>query len=225
MAFAVATGEVVGWLNSDDFYYDRDVIGRAVATLRSDPGVDVVYGDTAIIDENGYVLMFWCFPEYQPRRAWRGFTLPQPSVFLRQRVIREEKLDETLKVALDFEYWLRLGRKYRFAHVGAVQSVDRDQPARISHQRRGELLRTHQEIMERYRAEYGNPTVLERGGDLVLRPCLRLRGTYRCVRFAAGFEDPRLCIGLESDGICRLLRRQLLGRLGHLPRGRARKPA
>ncbi len=223
--FAMTTGEVVGWLNSDDLYYDRCVVERAVQALRSKPEVDVVFGDTAIIDENGYVLMYWCFPKFRPRRAWRGLTLPQPSVFLRHPVILNERLDESLKVALDFEYWLRLGRKYRFAHVGAVQSVDRDQPNRISHARRGELLRTHQRIVEQYRSEYGDASPLGRCADLILRSTLRLKVVYPCLKFAAGIGSSRLCAPFKLDGIRHLLRRQLLGRLGRLPRAKAPQPA
>ena len=60
--FDRAQGEIVGWLNSDDVYFDRHVISTSVAALDAHPEVDVVHGDVAMISEDSGLQMIWCFP-------------------------------------------------------------------------------------------------------------------------------------------------------------------
>jgi glycosyltransferase involved in cell wall biosynthesis len=118
-----ATGEVVAYLNADDRYCPGTL--HTVARLFSDrPAVNVVFGDAVFTDEAGqptsrYVGIDQPFAE--KIRYWRGWPVPQPSVFLRRGVVQTHGgLDESFHYALDYDWFLRISRTERFHHAGAV---------------------------------------------------------------------------------------------------------
>lgn len=59
--FARVTGDFVGWLNSDDVYFDRKAVQSAVTALQKNSEVDVVFGEVALISEDSGLQMVWCF--------------------------------------------------------------------------------------------------------------------------------------------------------------------
>ena len=52
---ARASGEIVAWLNSDD-YYLPGTVSAAVKVFEENPDVDMVYGDMLAVDENGQTI-------------------------------------------------------------------------------------------------------------------------------------------------------------------------
>jgi glycosyltransferase involved in cell wall biosynthesis len=103
-----ASGEVIGWLNSDDIYYP-DTFKTIVAAFASDPSLDVVYGAADHIDledvpfEN-YPTTFW-----DPELLRHTCYICQPALFFRRRVVeRIGLLDPSLRYCMDYNYWLRL---------------------------------------------------------------------------------------------------------------------
>ena len=105
---AMATGDVVGILNSDDFYTSDDVL-ECVA--REIEGVDAVYGDIHFVDPDDLTK---CVRYYSSRsfRRWQmrlGFMPAHPSFYCRRCVYQTlGAFDLQFKVAADFEQLLRL---------------------------------------------------------------------------------------------------------------------
>ena len=131
-AFEASTGEIVGWVNSDDGLFAVDTVARVVAAFARHPDADVVYGDAALVDERGWILR-------HHRSRWPTGSLPlasplvQPAVFFRRLAIDPDEplLRVELHRFLDYELWLRLRKRgVRFVHLPAVLAVDRDHPQR-----------------------------------------------------------------------------------------------
>ncbi len=117
-----ARGDVLAWLNADD-QYTPEAVEIAVRYFEGHPDAQWLYGTAASIDEYGQP-----FPYRNYRDDWDYETLlkvgnfvNQPSVFLRRQVIEEfGYLDESLHFGMDYEYWLRIGRKYPAHYVPEV---------------------------------------------------------------------------------------------------------
>lgn len=130
--FRMAKGDVIGWLNSDDVYFDRGTIRAVVDAFQRYPEADIVYGDCAYIWEDGMILRIQCVPRFRYSRFLRGCFLEQPAVFFRRHVVEAHQLDKRLKVAIDYEYWLRIGKHYRFYRLPRILAADRNHRGRIS---------------------------------------------------------------------------------------------
>jgi len=154
--FAMAKGEIIGWLNSDDVYFDRNTISTVVEAFQKHPEADIIYGDVAFIWEDGTILRVQCVPDFRYSRLLRGCFLEQPGVFFRRHVVEEHKLDKRLKVAIDYEYWLRIGKLYRFVHIPRILAADRNHSRRISVAQAHEL----KAVGDRLRQQYlGQPSL------------------------------------------------------------------
>ena len=104
----MATGAVVGLLNSDDFYTDECVLERVAAEIMD---VDAVYGDIHYVDDGDWTK---CVRYYSSKgfRRWKmrmGFMPAHPSFYCRRTVYTRFGLFDTdFRVAADFEQLLRL---------------------------------------------------------------------------------------------------------------------
>ncbi len=114
----LATGEIIGWLNSDDLYFPG-AIRHVREFFAAHADIDVVYGHAAAIDEQDEVLREFRAKSWRCRRLRRKCFLCQPSVFFRRRVVeRCGFLDPRWYFWMDYEFWLRLeAAGCRFARV------------------------------------------------------------------------------------------------------------
>lgn len=114
---SMATGDVVGILNSDDFYTSDSVLEK-VATALSDPKLDAVYGDIHFVDSND---LSKCVRYYSSRyfSRWQmlmGYLPAHPSYYCRKKVYDMYGLfDLSMHIAADFEQLFRVIYIHRIA--------------------------------------------------------------------------------------------------------------
>ncbi|MFC1719523.1 glycosyltransferase family 2 protein [Pseudomonadota bacterium] len=111
--FKVASGEILAWLNSDDFYLPDVLFSVAIAFV-DNPEAGLVIGKCEVQDDNGN--RFPRYPNYERRdyeiairaySTWDHF--PQPSTFFRKRVFEEVgAFNEKLHYTMDLDYWIRI---------------------------------------------------------------------------------------------------------------------
>lgn len=112
-------GDIVGWMNSDDFYYPG-AIRRAVEILEADSTLDAIYGRCMSVDIDGRpIRMHQGKPFSVKRLIWydSSYIPPQALFFRRSLIKRVGDFDETLKYALDYDWLIRLGKTSRVLHV------------------------------------------------------------------------------------------------------------
>lgn len=130
-AFRLSSGEIIGWINSDDAYFDCRVIEDVVAYFVAHPDVDVVFGHCAQIDENGTIIWMIWVPWFMRRLLRIVNFIGQPVAFIRRSALSDPMLDESYHFAMDYELWLRLDRENRrFHRINLITAVDRHQAAR-----------------------------------------------------------------------------------------------
>jgi glycosyltransferase involved in cell wall biosynthesis len=212
--FDRARGDVVGWLNSDDVYFDRDVVSTSVKTLQEHPEVDVVHGECALISESSGLQMIWCFPKFDYDRVLRGYFIPQPSVFFRRCVTDKHRLDSSLKVAIDHIYWLQIGREHKFRKIHRIQAGDRDHRARISQVSKVALAQMSQDVCAAYGGKK-DPGTLPRLQDSMWRIILRFRGMLHLIPFLAQKKAAvnNLAFPMWVDSPLQTLKRQTIMRI------------
>jgi glycosyltransferase involved in cell wall biosynthesis len=107
---AASTGEIIGWLNSDDVYYPG-AVARARKYLETHADVDVVYGMANHIDADDHVIEPYPTEPFDFRRLRERAIICQPAAFFRRSVVeRFGPLDATLRYCMDYEFWLRLAK-------------------------------------------------------------------------------------------------------------------
>jgi glycosyltransferase involved in cell wall biosynthesis len=148
--FAMATGEIFAWLNSDDTM-NPNTVGVGVAALQK-TGADLVYGDVEIVDENGNVLKISRGIPFDFRILLYGINyIGQQTAFFRRSLWEKSgPLREEFDNAFDYELWLRMSQHGKFAYVPELRAQIRYHAAAKS-VARNEITRADR---ERIRAEY-----------------------------------------------------------------------
>ena len=115
----LSTGDIVGILNSDDYYTSNDVVERLTAAF-DDRTVDAVYGDVHFIRDGQphKVIRYYSSKKFHPFWLRFGFMPAHPSFYVRRSVYEQAgdyKLD--YRIGSDFEMMVRLFRHQRIRAV------------------------------------------------------------------------------------------------------------
>jgi glycosyltransferase involved in cell wall biosynthesis len=148
--FAMATGEVLGWLCSDDTL-SPDTVNTAVAALQR-TGAELVYGEGEIIDEHGeLVTMARVIPfDYRMLLCCNNW-LPQPTVFFRRELLQKAgPLREEFDNAFDYELWLRMARFGKFSYAPEIRAQLRRHADAKTVARENVTLRNYDSIRPEY---------------------------------------------------------------------------
>ncbi len=106
----MATGDVVGILNSDDFYTSNDVLEKVAETL-ADKTIDAVYGDIHYVAETDldHCVRYYSSAKFSRRRMLSGYMPAHPSFYARRSAYQlAGDFDISFKIGADFENLLRL---------------------------------------------------------------------------------------------------------------------
>jgi len=108
--FRRATGQIVGWVNSDDILLEGSL--EKIAAAFEDPNVQAVCGWVVSIDENGTPISRRVYPQPTIEVLLGRSLLPQPTVFWRRDLFRQVGfLDESFHVCMDLDFWVRLAEQ------------------------------------------------------------------------------------------------------------------
>lgn len=107
----MATGDVVGILNSDDYYTSNDILSTVAQTMSSSPEVDAVYADIHFINDGEpyKCVRYYSSAIFSPRMLRFGYMPAHPSFYCRKAVYDtcgEYSLD--YKIASDYDMMVRM---------------------------------------------------------------------------------------------------------------------
>lgn len=105
-----ATGDVIGFVHSDDLLASPEVVKQAVDALINQ-GCDGVYGDLKYVKKDSVeeVVRFWESKQFHPNLLKKGWMPPHPTVFLKASVYKQIGLFDTCyTIAADYDFMLRL---------------------------------------------------------------------------------------------------------------------
>lgn len=105
-----ATGEIVAWLNSDDYYFPG-AIARALQAFEDNPQAGLVYGDVLSVDAAGKPFNLQSFQPFTLPDLMSFHIISQPAVFIRRSILDQAGLlDTSYHCLLDHHLWLRIAR-------------------------------------------------------------------------------------------------------------------
>lgn len=120
-----ARGEIVAWLNSDD-YYLPGAISAAVKAFQDNPDVVLVYGNMLAVDERGKTINFFRYSQLNLEDLLCFQIIGQPAVFFRRETLENAgNLDSSYHFLLDHHLWLRIALQGRILHMDETWAAAR----------------------------------------------------------------------------------------------------
>lgn len=107
---ALATGEMVGFLNADDILAHERVLESIDRAARQEPAVDVVYGDLVYVrnEHPDQVLRYWRSGEFTRAKLRLGWMPPHPTFYVRATTLHAiGPFNDRLRIAADYDLILR----------------------------------------------------------------------------------------------------------------------
>jgi glycosyltransferase involved in cell wall biosynthesis len=112
---ALSQGDIVGFINSDDFYPDCKTLSSVVDVFR-DEAVDACYGDLCYVRRArpDQVVRYWRSSKFTPGIFRRGWCPPHPTLFIRRDLyIKFGAFDINYRIAADMELMARFMERHR----------------------------------------------------------------------------------------------------------------
>lgn len=113
----LATGDVIGFLHSDDIFYDENVINK-IAKVFDEKKTDSVYSDLVYVykDNPDRVLRYWKSGEFNYSSLMHGWMPPHPTFFVKKKIYDQfGGFDESLKISSDYEITLRFLARHKIS--------------------------------------------------------------------------------------------------------------
>ncbi len=106
---SLATGDIVGFMHSDDLFYDEDSLGL-VAKAFHDHDVDAIYGDLIYVDKENtnQIIRYWKSGDYHPDKLSKGWMPPHPTFYMKRSLYEKYGgFDLQYRIAADYDAMLR----------------------------------------------------------------------------------------------------------------------
>jgi len=149
---AIAKGEIVGWLNSDDTYLPGS-LSKVIAFMKDHSDAVMVYGNAYYIDKDGTVTSSYPSEPFSLKRLAENCFICQPAAFLRAKALAAVGyLDTGLQASMDYDLWIRMGKRFegRMIFIEDYLSTSRMYPENKTNAIRDRVLRENLRIMKRH---------------------------------------------------------------------------
>lgn len=136
----LATGDYLCFLNAGDELHEDDTLQLMVHSIPSDTLPDVLYGETAIVDEEGHFLRMrrHAAPEQLTWKSFQSGMMVCHQAFFARRD-RVEPYDLKYRFSADFDWCIRIMKKSRVLHNTHLTLIDYQHEGMSTHHRRASL--------------------------------------------------------------------------------------
>ena len=151
----VATGDLVGFLNADDYFPDCNSVARLVESARVTKA-DAVFGDLAYVrsDRPNSVVRYWSTGEFSLRGLRLGWMPPHPTFYVNRLSGKFDlEFDTSFRIAADYEFMMRFLTRSGIRATYVPHVIVRMRMGGISNRSVGSILEKSREdlaVMRRY---------------------------------------------------------------------------
>jgi len=151
---ALATGDYVAYLNSDDFYTSNKVI-QQVAKAIHETNTDAIFGDLSYVKRNDPKIRvrYWNSQMFQPGSFVRGFAPPHPTFFMKRNLLNElGGFNLSYSLAADFDLMFRALEIKKYTSTYVPLELTRMRTGGATNISLKNIIRQNQEILRCLRA-------------------------------------------------------------------------
>ena len=121
----IATGDIIGFLNSDDFYANDEVIATVAREFKKDKFLEVCYADLIYVSRfrTSKIIRYFKSKEFKKGLFSKGWCPPHPTFFVRRSVYqRFGKFDLNYQIASDVDLMMRFLEihKVKFRYIPEI---------------------------------------------------------------------------------------------------------
>lgn len=146
--FHRATGDIVGWLNSDDLYC-KNTLHDIAEQFVQHPEAGIIYGDVINFLENGKETRI--HNQFDLLDFFSRVSIHQPGVFWRKSLLTEKNpWDESLYYCMDYDLWMKLFLNSESLRIDKVLARFREHNDSKTHSRPLALYAEYQKIVSRF---------------------------------------------------------------------------
>ncbi len=175
----LATGDIIGWINSDDLYADEDVFKRVVTVFHKFPSTDFIYSNCKIVDEFGNIKKLDKTCNFNKIILKYHYLIPQPTIFFRRKVIDKGFYIETsLHRCMDYDFFNRIYREFNFKYIDDYFAKFRHHKAQKSVYKKNEYTKKElkyykEEMKQSFKNSYGYYSSVEFAIMKLIARCLK----------------------------------------------------
>lgn len=111
---ALSTGDIIGFLHSDDLYANKNIISNISEHFKK--GAEAVYGDLIYVnkDDTGKIFRYWKSGDFSQQKLKYGWMPPHPTFFTKRSIYEETKLttstyfDCNYSISADYDIMTRI---------------------------------------------------------------------------------------------------------------------
>jgi len=159
----LASGDVVGTLNADDFYINDQVISH-IAEVFEDPAVEACYADLVYVspENTKKVVRYWKSQPYQNGLFKSGWMPAHPTFFVRKNVYeRLGFFDSNFKIAADFELLFRFIEQHKIKTVYIPKVIVKMRTGGTTNKNIKNIFIQNKEIISTLKAFYTNFSLIK----------------------------------------------------------------
>ena len=105
-----ASGEIIGFLHSDDLFYNSEVLKKIINKFKK-YDLDGIYGDLEYVEKinTNKIVRYWESCTFSYKLLRKGWTPPHPTLFLKKSIyLKYGKFDLNFKISADYDFMLRV---------------------------------------------------------------------------------------------------------------------
>lgn len=123
----LATGDYLCFLNAGDKFHDSETLQKVVHTLKGQELPDVIYGETAIVDEEGHFLHMrrLSTPAHLNWKSFKqGMLVCHQAFFANRKLAINHLYDLQYRFSADFDWCIRIMKKAKCLHNTRLTLID-----------------------------------------------------------------------------------------------------
>lgn len=147
----IATGDIIGFLNSDDVYTDKNII-KEIAEKFETGNPDSIYGNIMYVDRKGKITRYWNPGKFSKDKFEKGWHPPHPAFFVKRLVYEKYGVfNENFKISADYEIMLRFLYKYDISTSYINKTLVKMQKGGVSNKNIRNIMRANVECYKAWK--------------------------------------------------------------------------